>query len=67
MDTIPILSGVIMVTTGVTIILAVGSYTLYRFRELRKRRREREAKKEQKPGPKYFERYYPGENSISEE
>lgn len=58
MNTIPILSGVIMVATAVTIVLAIGSYIVYRLRELRKRRKESEAKRKHKEGPRYFERYH---------
>lgn len=67
MKTIPILSGVIMVTTAVTIVLAVASYTVYRLRELRKRRKETSAKGEQEWKPKYFARHHPEEPSQSQE
>ena len=58
-DIIPILSTVIMVAIGMTIVLAVGSYLAFRLRDLRKRRKDREAKKKQEVGPRYLERYYP--------
>ncbi|MCH7761937.1 hypothetical protein IIA15_11155 [candidate division TA06 bacterium] len=67
MNPIPILSNVVLVATGVTIVLAVSSYAVYRLRDLRKRKKDREKKKEQKGGPKYFERFYPEKSSISEE
>ena len=67
MKTIPILSGVIMVTTAVTIVLAICSYTVYRLRELRKRKRESEAKRKQEWEPKYFTRFHPEESPDSQE
>ena len=67
MNPIPILSNVVLVATGVTIVLAVGSYVVYRLRDLRKRKKDNEAKKKQKVGPIYFERYYPKKSSVSAE
>jgi hypothetical protein len=59
MSAIPILSTVVMVATGVTIVLAVASYVLYRLREVRKKRREVRVKKNLQVQQKYFDRYVP--------
>jgi hypothetical protein len=59
MSAIPILSTIVMVATGATIVLAVASYVLYRLREIRKKRREVRTKEERDGEQKYFERYYP--------
>lgn len=59
MNAIPILSTVVMVATGATIVLAVASYVLYRLREIRKKRREGRVRSEQDPQHKYFDRFYP--------
>ena len=59
MSAIPILSTIVMVATGATIVLAVASYVLYRLREIRKKRREVRTKEDRDGEQKYFERYYP--------
>lgn len=66
MDAIRILSTVVMVATGATIVLAVSSYMVYRLRDLRKHKKENAAKSEQKGEAKYFTRYYPDKNLDSE-
>jgi hypothetical protein len=58
-DIIPILSTIVLLAIAMTIILAVASYVVFRLRDLRKRRRERDVKGKQKAGPKYFEKYTP--------
>ncbi len=59
-DIIPILSTIVLLAIAMTIVLAVGSYVVFRLRDLRKRRRDRDTKGKQKSGPKYFERFNPG-------
>jgi len=58
-DIIPILSTIVLMAIAMTIVLAVGSYMVFRLRDLRKRRKDRDAKGKQKVGPKYFERFNP--------
>jgi hypothetical protein len=58
-DIIPILSTIVLMAIAMTIILAVASYVVFRLRDLRKRRRDRDVKGKQKSGPKYFEKYNP--------
>ena len=55
MDIGTLLSTILLVSFIVTIILAVGSYMAYKFRE---RRRPREAARAGQ-APMYFERYVP--------
>ena len=52
MDIIPILSTVILVSTLVTLVLAVGSYFAYRLRESRKPKESTSLEK-----PAFFRRY----------
>lgn len=66
MELIPILSTIVLAAIAMTIVLAVGSYVVYRLRDIRTQRRESEAKREEKGGPKYLERYRPGGSSGSE-
>ena len=61
MDFVPILSNIVLIATGVTIVLAVGSYVVFRLRDLRKQKIDHKRKKEEKTGPKYFTRYFPEE------
>ena len=56
MDLGTLLSTILLVSFIVTIILAVGSYMAYKFRE---RRRPRDAGAGRAEGPVYFERYDP--------
>lgn len=59
MSAIPILSTIVMVATGATIVLAVASYILYRLREIRKKKKEGRIRQERDTEQKYFDRYYP--------
>jgi hypothetical protein len=59
MSAIPILSTVVMVATGATIVLAVASYVLYRIREIRKKRRQGRIEQDRGNEQRYFDRYYP--------
>jgi len=59
MSAIPILSTIVMVATGATIVLAVASYVLYRLREIRKKRKEGRIRQDRDSEQKYFDRYYP--------
>ena len=56
-DLIPILSTIILATTIVTIVLAVGSYAAYKLRDKRRARRRAAAPVEEAPRP--FRRYQP--------
>ena len=60
-DLIPILSTVILATTIVTIILAIGSYAAYKLRDKRRAKRKLSAKPadEDAAPPKVFRRYKP--------
>ena len=58
-DLIPILSTVILATTIVTIVLAVGSYFAYKLRD-RQRARGSVSPGEPEPAPRLFRRYRPG-------
>ena len=55
-DLIPILSTIILATTIVTIVLAVGSYAAYKLRD-RQRARGVDAAQQEPPRP--FRRYQP--------
>ena len=56
-----LLSTILLVSFIVTIILAVGSYMAYKFRE---RRRPRDAGGGGAEGPVYFERYDPSSAAV---
>ena len=58
-DLIPILSTVILATTIVTIVLAVGSYFAYKLRDKRRARRP-PAETPTEEAPPVFRRYRPG-------
>lgn len=60
-DLIPILSTVILATTIVTIILAIGSYAAYKLRDKRRARRKlaTPAAEAETAPPKVFRRYRP--------
>jgi hypothetical protein len=58
-DLIPILSTIILATTIVTIVLAVGSYAAYKLRDKRRARRRAAAAVEEAP-QRLFRRYRPG-------
>jgi len=60
-DLIPILSTVILATTIVTIILAIGSYAAYKLRDKQRAKRKLQAKKDEPEPepPKVFRRYRP--------
>ncbi len=60
MELVSILSTVVLVAIMITLVLAVASYVVYRLRDIRKKKRDSEAKKGQKVGPKYFDRHSPG-------
>jgi hypothetical protein len=57
-DLIPILSTIILATTIVTIVLAVGSYAAYKLRD-RARARRRAAAPSPEAAPRPFRRYRP--------
>lgn len=57
-DLIPILSTIILATTIVTIVLAVGSYAAYKLRDKRRARRKVVGAEEQEP-LRPFRRYEP--------
>ena len=59
LDLIPILSTVILATTIVTIVLAVGSYFAYKLRD-RQRAREKSSGRQAREPAKVFRRYRPG-------
>lgn len=63
MELIPVLSTVVLIAILITLVLAVASYTVFRLRDVRKRRRESDAKGSDKSGPKYFKRHSPPESS----
>jgi len=63
MELIPVLSTVVLVAILITLVLAVASYTVFRLRDIRKRRKDSSAKDGQKTGPKYFKRHSPPESS----
>ena len=63
MELIPVLSTVVLVAILITLVLAVASYTVFRLRDVRTRRKDSEAKSGQKTGPKYFQRHSPPESS----
>lgn len=52
MDFVPLLSTIILVSTIVTLLLTIGSYMAFRFREKRRPRPP-----EDLPKPKFFRRY----------
>lgn len=54
MDIIPILSTVILISTLVTLVLAVGSYFAYKMRETRRPRGPAQVAK-----PDFFRKYQP--------
>lgn len=60
-DLIPILSTVILATTIVTIVLAIGSYAAYKLRDKQRARRKLAVRPEeaQTEPPKVFRRYRP--------
>jgi hypothetical protein len=62
-ELIPVLSTVVLVAILITLVLAVASYTVFRLRDVRKRRRESSGKEDEKAGPKYFKRHSPPESS----
>jgi hypothetical protein len=57
-DLIPILSTIILATTIVTIVLAVGSYAAYKLRDKQRARRKVVASEEEEP-LRPFRRYEP--------
>jgi hypothetical protein len=57
-DLIPILSTIILATTIVTIVLAVGSYAAYKLRDKQRARRKVVATEEEEP-LRPFRRYEP--------
>jgi hypothetical protein len=61
-DLIPILSTVILATTIVTIVLAIGSYLAYKLRDKRRARGKRKVAEEAPPA-RVFRRYRPGGGS----
>lgn len=63
MELIPLLSTVVLIAILITLVLAVASYTVFRLRDVRKRRRENSAKEGKPSGPKYFQRHSPPESS----
>jgi hypothetical protein len=58
-DLIPILSTIILATTIVTIVLAVGSYAAYKLRDKRRVRRKVLASDEEEEPLRPFRRYQP--------
>lgn len=58
-DLIPILSTIILATTIVTIILAIGSYFAYKLRDRRRMRSGTKARIDEVP-KRAFRRYRPG-------
>jgi hypothetical protein len=61
LDLVPILSTVILATTIVTIILAIGSYFAYKMRDKRRARAKRQASAGAEPeAPKLYRRWRPG-------
>ena len=58
-DLIPILSTIILATTIVTIVLAVGSYAAYKLRDKKRARRKVSAPEEEEEPLRPFRRYEP--------
>ena len=58
-DLIPILSTIILATTIVTIILAIGSYVAYKLRDKRRMRSGGQGRIDEEPA-RAFRRYRPG-------
>lgn len=58
MDIIPVLSTVILISTLVTLVLAVGSYFAYKMRESRRPRAPAQVAK-----PAFFRKYQPKQHS----
>ena len=58
-DLIPILSTIILATTIVTIVLAVGSYAAYKLRDKKRARRKLAAPAEEEEPLRPFRRYAP--------
>lgn len=59
MDIIPLLSTVILISTLVTLVLAVGSYFAYKMRESRRPRAPAQVTK-----PAFFRKYQPKKHSL---